>query len=93
MNSYVLYGGSLSSPKSFTVPDTDPETKWPNTSTAMIHQMIPISLKAQLMPGTLETTIHTLVKNHMDMSVFDANNQNGESGRHAHDPKIRSMVV
>ena len=81
--------GSSSSPKPF----SDPESKWPHTSARLIRQMIPISLEAQLMPGTLAFTIHSLVENRMDMSVFNANNQNGESGRHAHDPKIRTLVV
>ena len=29
--------------------------------------MIPVSLEAQLMPGTLEFAIHTLVENRMDV--------------------------
>src|SRR5210317_494711 len=55
--------------------------------------MIPVSLEEQLMPGTLEFAIHTLVENRMDMSVFDANYQNDETGRSAYDPKILLKVV
>jgi hypothetical protein len=50
--------------------------------------MIPVSLEEQLMPGTLEFAIHTLVESRMDMSVFDDNYQNDETGRSAYDPKI-----
>ena len=32
---------------------------------------IPVSLEDQLMPGTLEFAIHTLIETRMDMSVFD----------------------
>ena len=55
--------------------------------------MIPVSLEEQLVPGTLEFAIHTLVERRMDMSVFDANYQNDETGRSAYDPKILLKVV
>jgi transposase len=54
---------------------------------------IPVSLEDQLMPGTLEFAIHTLVEHRMDMSVFDGNYQNDETGRKAYDPKILLKVV
>ena len=34
--------------------------------------LLPVSLEDQLMPGTLEFAIHTLVEKRLDMSVFDA---------------------
>ena len=55
--------------------------------------LIPVSLKEQLMPGTLEFAIHTLVEERMDMSVFDGNYQNDETGRKAYNPKILLKVV
>jgi transposase len=55
--------------------------------------LIPVSLEEQLVPGTLEFAIHTLVENRMDMSIFDANYQNDETGRSAYDPKILLKVV
>jgi transposase len=55
--------------------------------------MIPVSLEEQLVPGTLEFAIHTLVEGRMDMSVFDDNYQNDETGRSAYDPKILLKVV
>jgi transposase len=55
--------------------------------------MIPVSLEDQLVPGTLEFAIHTLVEDRMDMSVFDDNYQNDETGRSAYDPKVLLKVV
>ena len=55
--------------------------------------LIPVSLEDQLMPGTLEFAIHTLVEERMDMSVFDGKYQNDETGRRAYDPKILLKVV
>ena len=55
--------------------------------------MIPVFLEEQLVPGTLEFAIHTLVERRMDMSVFDDNYQNDETGRSAYDPKILLKVV
>jgi transposase len=55
--------------------------------------MIAVSLEDQLMPGTIEFAIHTLVESRMDMSVFDANYQNDDVGRSAYDPKILLKVV
>ena len=81
--------GSLRAP----IPFTYPETKWPNISAAMLSLMIPVSLDEQLLPGTLAFAIHTLVENRMDLSVLDANYQNGEIGRHAYDPEILLKVV
>ena len=55
--------------------------------------LIPISLEDQLMPGTLEFAIHTLVETRIDMSVFDHRYNNDETGRWAYDPKILLKVV
>jgi transposase len=55
--------------------------------------LIPVSFEEQLMPGTLEFAIHTLVERRMDMSVFDDNYQNDETGRRAYNPKILLKVV
>ena len=54
---------------------------------------IPVSLADQLMPGTLEFAIHTLVETRMDMSVFDENYKNDKTGRSAYDPKVLLKVV
>jgi len=55
--------------------------------------LIPVSLQEQLMPGTLEFAIHTLVERRMDMSVFDTRYQNDDTGCRAYDPKILLKVV
>ncbi len=55
--------------------------------------LIPVSLEEQLMPGTLEFAIHTLVETRMDLSVFDDNYSNDETGRSAYDPKVLLKIV
>jgi transposase len=55
--------------------------------------MLPISLEDQLVPGTLEFAIHTLVEKRMDLSRFDDKYHNDETGRSAYDPKILLKVV
>ncbi len=42
--------------------------------------MIPVSLEDQLMPGTLEFAIRTLVEDRMDLSVFEDRYNNDETG-------------
>ena len=54
---------------------------------------VPVFLEDQLMPGTLEFVIHTLIENRLDMSIFDDRYKNDETGRHAYDPKILLKVV
>ncbi len=55
--------------------------------------LIPVSLEEQLMPGTLEFAIHTLVETRMDTSIFDDRYRNDETGRWAYDPKILLKIV
>jgi transposase len=55
--------------------------------------LIPVSLEDQLMPGTLEFAIHTLVEGRMDLSVFDNRYHNDETGRWAYDPKVLLKIV
>jgi transposase len=55
--------------------------------------LIPVYFEEQLIPGTLEFAIHTLVETRMNMSIFDDNYQNDETGRHAYAPKILLKVV
>ena len=43
--------------------------------------MIPVSLEDQLIPGTLEFAIHTLVEDRMDISVFEDRYNDDETGR------------
>ncbi|MGD8227503.1 MAG: transposase [Desulfobacteraceae bacterium] len=55
--------------------------------------LIPVSLEDQLIPGTLEFAIHTLVETRMDTSIFDDRYRNDETGRLAYDPKILLKVI
>ena len=55
--------------------------------------MVPVSLEEQLVPGTLEFAIQTLVEDRMDMGVFEDRYENDETGRLAYDPKILLKVV
>jgi transposase len=55
--------------------------------------LIPVFFEEQLIPGTLEFAIHSLVETRMDMSIFDDNYQNDDTGRRAYDPKILLKVV
>ncbi|MFQ5674300.1 MAG: IS1182 family transposase [bacterium] len=55
--------------------------------------MIPITLKDQLEPGTLEYAIHELVDKRIDLSVFEHRYQNDDTGAPAFDPRILLKVV
>jgi transposase len=55
--------------------------------------LIPVSLEEQLVPGSLEFAIHTLIETRMDMSVFEGKYKNDATGRSAYDPKILLKVV
>ena len=55
--------------------------------------LIPVYFEEQMIPGTLEFAIHTLVETRMDMSIFDDNYQNDQTGRRAYDPKILLKVI
>jgi transposase len=55
--------------------------------------LLPVSLEDQLMPGTLEFAIHTLVEKRLDLSIFDGKYRNDETGRAAYDPKVLLKVV
>jgi transposase len=55
--------------------------------------LLPVSLEDQLMPGTLEFAIQTLVAKRLDMSIFEGKYRNDETGRAAYDPKILLKVV
>jgi transposase len=55
--------------------------------------LIPVSLNEQLMPGSLEHAIHTLVDERMDVSLFDEKYKNDDTGRRAYDPRILLKVV
>lgn len=55
--------------------------------------MLTVFLEEQIMPGTLEFAIHTLVGTRMDLSIFDDRYHNDETGCWAYDPKVLLKVV
>jgi transposase len=54
---------------------------------------LPVSLEDQLMLGTLEFAIHTLVETRLDTSGFNQRYRNDETGRSAYDPQILLKIV
>ena len=42
--------------------------------------LVAVSLEEQLVPGTLEHTIHYLVQERLDLSAFDQQARNDETG-------------
>ncbi len=55
--------------------------------------LIPVCLEEQLVPGTLEFAIHTLVETRMDTSIFDDRYNNDATGRWAYNPKVLLKIV
>jgi transposase len=56
-------------------------------------QMVPVCLKDQLAPGTLEHAINYLVGDRLNLAVFDERFKNDETGRLAYDPKVLLKVI
>lgn len=56
-------------------------------------KMIPIVFSDQITPGTFEHTIHFLVDEHINMSVFDARYKNDDVGSPAYDPSLLLKVI
>ncbi len=55
--------------------------------------MVPVSLSDQLVPGTLEYTIHYVVEHRLDLKAFDECYCNDQTGRAAYDPRVLLKVV
>lgn len=55
--------------------------------------LVAVSLAEQLEPGTLEHTIHYVVENRLDLSGFDGEHGNDETGRPGYDPRVLLKVV
>ena len=64
-----------------------------NVCYTKLLRLIPVNLEEQLVPGTLEFAIHTLVDTRIDMSIFDDRYKNDDTGRLAYDPKIMLKVI
>ncbi len=55
--------------------------------------MVVINFKEQLQPGSFEHTLHHLIDNHIDLSVFYEKYKNDGGGRSAYDPAIMLKIV
>jgi transposase len=55
--------------------------------------LLPVAFENQILPGTFEHTIHYLVDNELDLSIFDSKFNNDETGRPAYDPAILLKIV
>jgi Transposase and inactivated derivatives len=55
--------------------------------------LVAVSLADQLEVGTLEHTIHYVVENRLDLSGFDGEHRNEETGRPGYDPRVLLKVV
>jgi transposase len=56
-------------------------------------KFIPLSFDKQILPGTFEHTLHYLIDNEIDLSVFDLRYQNDETGAPAYDPRVLLKIV
>jgi len=55
--------------------------------------MVPVNLQDQLVPGSLELSIHYPVDNKIDLSGFEVRFKNNEEGWPGYDPLILLKVI
>ncbi len=56
-------------------------------------KFIPIYFDKQILPGTFEYTLHYLINNEIDLSIFDLRYKNDETGAPAYDPSILLKII
>ena len=56
-------------------------------------KFIPISFDKQILPGTFEHTLHYLIDNEIDLSLFDARYCNDDTGAPAYDPAVLLKII
>ncbi len=56
-------------------------------------KFIPIHLNRQILPGTFEYSLHYLIDNEIDLSVFELRYRNDETGAPAYDPAILLKII
>ncbi len=56
-------------------------------------KFIPLQFDKQILPGTFEHTLHYLIDNELDLSIFDERYQNDETGAPAYDPAILLKII
>ncbi len=54
---------------------------------------VAVNLEEQLVPGTFEHTLHYLIEHYLDLSDFDADYRNDETGRPAYHPGVMLRIV
>jgi transposase len=56
-------------------------------------KLLAVSFEQQILPGTFEYTLHQMIEEHIDLSVFEAQYRNDETGAPAYDPAILLKIV
>jgi len=59
----------------------------------MNPRFLPVVLEQQLVPGTFEYALHTLVDTEFDLSTLASKFRNGETGAPAYDPAVMLKIV
>ncbi len=59
----------------------------------MSPRFLPVVLEEQLVPGTFEFALHTLIDSEFDLSALEAKFKNDETGAPAYDPAVMLKVV
>lgn len=57
------------------------------------NRLIAVNLGEQLVPGTLEHTLHYLIERYLDLSDFDADYKNDDTGRPAYHPGVMLCII
>lgn len=65
---------------------------WPDTDIDMSARLLPVSLEAQIVPGSFAHAVYHLV-GELDLSRFDAHYRNDEAGAPAHSPAMLLRAV
>lgn len=55
--------------------------------------MLPVNLHKQVVPGTFEYTLNTLLDEKLDLSIFNEKYKNEEGGASAYDPAILLKII
>ncbi len=56
-------------------------------------KLLAVSFEQQIVPGSFEYTLHWMIEEHIDLSVFHAQYCNDETGAPAYDPAILLKIV
>ena len=56
-------------------------------------RFIPVHFHRQILSGTFEYSLHYLLDNEIDLSIFDTRYRNDETGAPAYDPAILLKII